>query len=519
MNFEPTGMSEGTLTSEFKGSILRLQTSGSQDSGTGYLIDSTQGYLITAFHVIASDSNAPSIDVTSPDPRLAGVKLTAKLMRSIGTLQPDGTVGLPDLALLKLDNPLLVKNLRAVDISLRYPSVDQTFYAMGYPKLGDLPNTTFSEQLVRFMASPEDGSIQVTQATFGGNSGGPLLDPTGSVLGTCHEVVGTGSVVARYTPMSDAETLLDLIPLTERTKVLDDQVKTGSITETAFKALLIKNSTNPTNLELYTWARYINAHRDLYSSIATKKLLQCSMRAFSQRGMEDLVIALSSFADPRTVGDANITLAEREINQGRPLAAESHVLAAAVAYAAANDSSGQLKASMLSTRLQLAVGSIDSAAMQSAALLEHLSSFPPADRATALTVAAHVDIARGNGLAAVQKLNAASEFSVQAGQPITAANLLSTSADVSLEINKPHDAMEFLARAISLYKNSSDKSGEAESIYKLVKVESALGDQKATTENLQHYLALEPEGSHSAEAREILRSTDNVQLPKVTIPD
>ena len=71
------------------------------------------------------------------------------------------------------------------------------------------------------LQSPSDGSIEVRQAIFGGNSGGPLMDSSGSSIGTCRESIGIGATVARYVSMSDAETLLDLIPMTDRMIHLD----------------------------------------------------------------------------------------------------------------------------------------------------------------------------------------------------------------------------------------------------------------------------------------------------------
>jgi len=501
-NFEPGPMSESSLTSEFKGAILRLQVPGSPDSGTGYLIDSVNGYVITAFHVIESARPGTSIDVTSPG--LAGTKLRAKLVKSLATVRPDGTVNGTDLAILKLDTPSLVKDIRPVDVSLRFPAVDQILYAMGYPQLGAEPNVTFSEQPVKFMAAPPDGSIQVTQATFGGNSGGPLMDPSGSVVGTCRETVGIGAAVARYIPMSDGETLLDLIPLSDRMRRLDQQVKAGSVSESDLKDILVKNSKNPTNVELYTWARQIVKNRDQYSAVITRNLLQCPMRALMQRGMDDLVIELSAFSDPKTVGDANATVAAREIAQGRPLSAESHVQAAAAAYTIVNDTQGTYRAAMLSTRIQLAVGSIDAAAAQSSKVLANINILAPKDRATALATAADIDLAKGNGAAAIPKLNRASQYSIEAGQFTTAANLLASSAEVSLKMSKLQDAKDSLTKAINLYHGARNSSGEAESVYKRVGVETVLGDNAASKLDLQHYLDIEPQGFHSAEVKELL---------------
>jgi Trypsin-like peptidase domain len=509
-NFQPGEMNETSLTSEFKGSVLRLQIPGSLDSGTGYLVDSINGYVITAFHVVASVKTGTTIDVTSPSRGLNGVKLTASLVKSLATLQADGTVKGVDLALLQLTNPALLSELRPVDISLRYPSVDQTLYAMGYPQLGDEPNTTFSEQLVKFMAAPSDGSIQVTQAIFGGNSGGPLLDPSGSVIGTCRESVGIGSAVARYVPMSDGEALLDLIPLSDRMKSLDQKIKEGSISESDLKDILVKNSKNPSNIELYAWARVLMANRDQYASASTRKLLQCPMRALMQRGMDDLVIELSQFADLETVGNANFAIAERMISRGQPLLAESHVQAAASSFTAMNDPVGTYRSAMLSTRIQLAIGSTSAAASQSSKVLTHINSLSEKDKATALSIAADIDIARGNSNAAIIKLNQASQYSVAAHRVTMAAGFMTASADLSLKLSKPLDAETALAKASTLYHSVNDVFGEAETVYKLVGVESVLGNSAASAQNLKNYLALDPHGVHSAEAKSLLADPQNL---------
>jgi S1-C subfamily serine protease len=534
-------MSVGLLTSEFKGSILRLQVEGSLDSGTGYLIDSVNGYIITAFHVVESATpNTTIINVTSPYSTLNKDKLKAKLVKSLATRKSaDGTLDGPDLAILKLDNPSLVKDLRPLDISLRYPSVDNTLYAMGYPTLGDQPNTTFSEQLVRFMARPIDNSIQVEQATFGGNSGGPLMNSSGSVVGTCRNSIGSPSVVAQYVPMIDGMKLFDLIPLSDRMKSLDKQIRSGSVPESELMDLLVTNSRNPTNLEWYTWSKHVIAHLDQYASNdSTSKLLRCATYALGQRGMEGVVVNVSAvtlnlrnllpdkgfgnhfdlppgdhfhlpLVDLKTAGDAYIRVAESEFAQGRLPSAMSHVSIADSVYEQINDKLGAHRAGMLSIRIRLADGTLDAAQLQTTNLLSDLDMLPPEDKSTALSIASSIDLVKGNLPAAVSELNDASRYSFAAGKLTTAADLLVSSADASIKLSKSQDAKDSLTKAIVLYQSTNNISGEAESVYKLALVESVLGDRDASMSNLQHYLALQPHGVHAAGAIEILAIRPN----------
>lgn len=552
-NFLPGTMDVNSLNSEFKGAILRLQmppigesrTPG--ESGTGFLIDSVNGYVITAYHVVKLANQETQIDVTSPYLRLPAGRLKATFVKSLATLSNDSNLSGTDLAILKLDDPSLVKDIRPVDISLRFPSVDQPLYAMGYPKYSDdLPNTELKQTSPKFMGAPPDGSIEVTDAVFPGNSGGPLMDFTGSVVGTCRDRLGAPSTIAQYVPMSAGKDLLDLVPMSDRMKSLDARFRSGAVSESELKDILVKNSKNPTNLELYSWVRYIIANPNQYAEDSTRGLLRCPLKAASQRGLEDLIVELSMneaippnrthtkgisdstkavelpqhskvpLVDPKTIGDANLMVAEREVAQGRPLSAENYVHAAAAAFAEADDTFGTYRAAILSTRIQLAVGSIDAAHAQSTKVLAHLDLLPPKDKSEALSVAANIDIAKGNRSEASSRFVAASGYAIAAGQFTTAANLLIAAADASIRLSKTQDARDSLTKAIGLFQETKDTSGEAESVYKLVKVESAVGDKAASNKALQHYLALQPQGTHAAEAKELLASPQSVNGGGVT---
>src|SRR2546430_17296700 len=121
---------------------------------------------------------------------------------------------------------------------------------MGYPNIGNETN----EYLLLFPAKfiveiTHSGLIEVQQQAYFGNSGGPLVDPSGSALGTCEEEAG-GNNLARYMPSASAKTLIELIPLSPRMQELDDRFRAG-LERNELVRILTKASDTPTNLELY----------------------------------------------------------------------------------------------------------------------------------------------------------------------------------------------------------------------------------------------------------------------------
>lgn len=142
-----------------------------QGGGSGVIIDSRKGYIVTNFHVI---QNADQIVVTLASGQSQAVSL-------IG--QDPGS----DLALLKIDSPsedLIEAELG--DSALL--EVGQRVFAIGNP-FG--LNRTLSRGIVSSLGrtiQAQDGRviddiIQIDAAINPGNSGGPLLDAVGRVVG------------------------------------------------------------------------------------------------------------------------------------------------------------------------------------------------------------------------------------------------------------------------------------------------------------------------------------------------
>lgn len=137
---------------------------GSTASGSGVIIDK-QGYIVTNNHVV---QNAQSLLVILSD----GTKMDAKLV---------GTDSLADLAVIKVDGAVpAVATLG--DSSALQPG--QTAIAIGSP-LGDFRGTVTVGVIsaLNRQVGTMQGLIQTDAAINNGNSGGPLINSLGQVIG------------------------------------------------------------------------------------------------------------------------------------------------------------------------------------------------------------------------------------------------------------------------------------------------------------------------------------------------
>ena len=151
---------------------LQATSPGQQDSGTGIVLSRT-GLIVTNDHVI---SGASSITVS-----LGGSNTTQHAARVIGE-SPN-----TDLAVIKIDpSGLSLKPLTLADS--RNVSVGDPVYAIGNPYGLDQTLTTgIVSALQRQISSPDgatvNGAIQTDAALNPGNSGGPLINARGDVIG------------------------------------------------------------------------------------------------------------------------------------------------------------------------------------------------------------------------------------------------------------------------------------------------------------------------------------------------
>ena len=151
---------------------IQAVSSGQQDSGTGVVISNT-GLIVTNDHVISGASSVTVSPGSSPN--------TTRTAQVIGE-SPNN-----DLAVIKIDpTGLNLHPLKLADSST--VGVGDPVYAIGNPYGLDQTLTRgIVSALGRQISSPDgatiNGAIQTDAALNPGNSGGPLIDSRGDVIG------------------------------------------------------------------------------------------------------------------------------------------------------------------------------------------------------------------------------------------------------------------------------------------------------------------------------------------------
>lgn len=171
------------------------QQVASKSLGSGFLVNE-DGFILTNFHVISGSSR---IQVTLSDQ-------SRYIARAVDTDRSD------DLALIKIDPKRRVQPLRLGDSE--HIQVGQKVLAIGDPfglegtltvgvvsSIGRAIQSEGSGQL--------EGMIQTDAAINGGNSGGPLLDSSGDVIGINTAILGeTNLGIGFALPINRAKALL-----------------------------------------------------------------------------------------------------------------------------------------------------------------------------------------------------------------------------------------------------------------------------------------------------------------------
>lgn len=180
--------------------------------GSGFFI-TQQGHILTNAHVVG---NAQRVRIDTAD---KGEHFTAEVLR-IDRAR--------DVALLKAES--LPKGFTPVTLPLRtqWPRISEDIYALGAPS-----NRRMQDTLSKGIVSAHRKNFKVFGAkmdfiqgdvqTIGGNSGGPLLDAHGNIVGLCvagmYQLSGeSDSGLNLFIPIGDALEHLD-INLTNKTQL------------------------------------------------------------------------------------------------------------------------------------------------------------------------------------------------------------------------------------------------------------------------------------------------------------
>lgn len=316
VNFDPAPQTQQAIFDEFEGAVLRLKIA--EEQGTAYLVDSSQGYAFTAAHVVKASLKGEAVRIIGTSVALPTIDLELK---HVANLRYNGEgvdlVEGADIALLQVLDPTKVKHIRALDIALYKLRSGKQYYVMGYPGGATLPEIQKAEYLGPYKASrgkPVKGLLKFKQniTITGGESGSPLIDETGAVVGTLSRgILGT---VGLYVPTAHAAKLLTEIPMTTRAKNFDDDFLSGSMFHAMLLQYLKRTSWKIRNIELFSWALHVEKSPKKYTD--RKDYFYCPIKyAYSHRNLEGFGSFFEGLAKGPGLPARNVTARERDLRK------------------------------------------------------------------------------------------------------------------------------------------------------------------------------------------------------------
>lgn len=215
-------------------SELTTSSNGWTGNGSGFFIDSS-GVIATNYHVI---KDAKQIEVCF---LTKGVKKTYKA----NIVSSDKA---NDLAIIKIDDNEF-KHFKKIPYTLksRVSEVGSSVFALGYPMalnlMGEEVKFTDGKISSRSGFQGEVNSYQISVPVQPGNSGGPLFDMQGNIVGIINSKLATGDNVSYAIKSAYLNTLAESLPCKlslKREKVLASKSLVEKIKEVSDYVVLIK---------------------------------------------------------------------------------------------------------------------------------------------------------------------------------------------------------------------------------------------------------------------------------------
>lgn len=180
---------------------IKAQTT-SMASGSGIVL-STDGYIATNNHVVDGGIEF-FVDVFTN-----GIKKSYKA----SVVKTDAT---NDLAIIKINDPTF-KNFSILPYSLRMQGINvgEKVFAMGYPRpglQGEEVKVTDGIISSKTGFQNDNKTYQISAPIQPGNSGGPLFDNSGNLIGLTNAGIPSGENVGYAIKISNLNNLLDMIP-------------------------------------------------------------------------------------------------------------------------------------------------------------------------------------------------------------------------------------------------------------------------------------------------------------------
>ncbi|WKN46530.1 S1 family peptidase [Tunicatimonas pelagia] len=288
---------------QFSRSILRLECGGK--SGTGFIIDKENGYVITAYHVI---KNAIEGSKSGINGTLQGYDTNLKF-RVLDHTNEDGV----DLALLEpLDlssKDFILTSLTELDVELRLPQRGEKCYLIAY-SLGDFEFDVKSVEVSKYNS---DGYIEALGQAYFGDSGSALISTNGSVVGI--SVEKKGSRIYHCIPTALAFPFFGKMKLSSQVINLDNRLKAGTVSSNEMRRYLapgISGTSTLSNLDLILWAIKIEKSSSSYSN--SKKLFDCPiMNAYWHRKLDDAAKLFLKVYFSEKIGRSYLNVGKRHL--------------------------------------------------------------------------------------------------------------------------------------------------------------------------------------------------------------
>ncbi|MEM7199087.1 MAG: trypsin-like peptidase domain-containing protein [Planctomycetota bacterium] len=175
-----------------------------EESGSGFCV-STDGWVLTNAHVVepSPERDPTMLDITetfAPETRLF-VVFSNSALRHPADKVLSVLEGTDDMALLKIEPFVGMPHLDGVDLELPVPDPGSEVYLSGFP-LGRMAiqagETVIASTFKGILSRVVGPYMQVDAAVHPGNSGGPVMDGQGRVLGVATRVQRTPE--GPYTP-------------------------------------------------------------------------------------------------------------------------------------------------------------------------------------------------------------------------------------------------------------------------------------------------------------------------------
>jgi len=178
-----------------------------EGAGSGFLIDDA-GHILTNYHVV---QGAQTIEVTLGDQSRYKARLIGADTRN-------------DIALIQIDpkgkkiTPLTLGDSRTLQVGQRVLAIGNPFGFSGTLTTGIV--SSLGRTVQTSDSTFIDDAIQTDASINRGNSGGPLLDSHGNVIGIC---------TAIYAPSGTTAGIGFAIPINTARRVAEDLIKTGHV--------------------------------------------------------------------------------------------------------------------------------------------------------------------------------------------------------------------------------------------------------------------------------------------------